>query len=130
MTTTFQYQLTVPSSAIDAMGHVNNVVYLQWVQDAAEKHWLDKGVHLREIYAWVALDHHITYKAPAFEGEILEISTFVKGFSGPKSERHTQIKRLSDGKLMASAVTNWCLLKMPEGKPMRVPEEICNLFGL
>ena len=110
------------------MGHVNNVVYLQWVQEAAEKHWLKKGLRFRESVAWVALDHHISYKAPAFEAEILVISTYVKQFSGAKSERHTEIRRKGEEKVLVSAVTNWCLLKMPEGRPMRVPQEIVELF--
>ena len=138
--TPFEYELTVPASAIDAMGHVNNVVYVDWVQTAASKHWNaatapyfkkeisgEEHIGINKI-AWVVLDHHITYKAAAIAGDVVVISTFVKTFSGAKSERHTEIKRKRDNQLLASAITNWCLLKMPERKPMRVPQEIIDLY--
>lgn len=137
---TFEYELTVPVSAIDVMGHVNNVVYLDWVQTAASKHWnhttvtyfkdedpTEERIGIKKM-AWVVLDHHIKYKAEALEGDVLVIATFVKKMSGVRSERHTTITRKSDQKLLVRAVTNWCLLKMPEAKPMRIPEAICALF--
>ena len=137
---TFTYTLTVPATAIDVMGHVNNVVYVDWVQTAASHHWnantkdYFKDFDLKaerigiERMAWVVLDHYIQYKAAALEGDEIAVTTFVKSFQGAKSERHTEIKRVSDGKLLVTAVTNWCLLKMPEGRPMRVPKEILDLF--
>jgi len=140
MSATFEYELTVPASAIDVMGHVNNVVYVDWVQIAARKHWNsatadyfrdespdEERIGIKKM-AWVVLDHHITYKAQAIEGDIISLTTLVKAFSGAKSERHTEIKRKTDNKLLASAVTNWCLLKMPQGRPMRVPRNIIDLF--
>lgn len=138
--TPFEYQITVPASAIDVLEHVNNVVYLDWVQSAASKHWnnatasyfknedpSEERLGIKKM-AWVVLDHHISYKAAAFEGDILVVSTFVKKMSGATSERHTEIRREDDGSLVVSAITNWCLLKMPEGRPMRIPQEITNLF--
>ena len=136
----FEYELTVPSSAIDVMGHVNNVVYLDWVQTAASKHWNhatadyfkeedpdEERIGIKKM-AWVVLDHHISYKAEALEGEELIVTTFVEKMAGVRSERHTKITRKRDQKLLVTAVTNWCLLKMPEAKPMRIPEEIRILF--
>lgn len=78
--------------------------------------------------AWVVMDHHITYKAPAFEGDEIVVTTFVKTFTAATSIRHTEIRRKGQEKTLVSAVTNWCLLKMPEGRPMRVPQEIIALF--
>lgn len=136
----FEYTLIVPSSAIDVMGHVNNVVYLDWVQTAASKHWnhatadyfkdedlTEERIGIKKM-AWVVLDHHIRYKAEALEGEELIIKTYVEKMSGVRSERHTVITRKDDQKILVTAVTNWCLLKMPEAKPMRIPEEILRLF--
>ncbi len=136
----YSYQLLVPASAIDVMHHVNNVTYLDWVQTAASKHWN----HLTQDYfkvsqdhqerlgidqmAWVVMDHFIQYKAPAFEGELLEVTTHVETMTGATSERHTQIKRLSDNTLLVKAVTHWCLLKMPSARPMRIPKDIYELF--
>lgn len=137
---TFEYDLIVPASAIDVMGHVNNVVYLDWVQTAASKHWnhatttyfkdedlAEERVGIKKM-AWVVIDHHIRYKAAALEGDELVITTGVEKMAGVRSERHTTITRKRDQKVLVTAVTNWCLLKMPEGKPMRIPEEIRILF--
>lgn len=136
----FSFELQVPASAIDVMNHVNNVVYLDWVQMAASKHWNhctqdyfnasatdEQRLGISEM-AWVVMDHHITYKAPAFEGETLQITTSVKKMTAATSERHTEILRPSDGQLIVTAVTHWCLLKMPDAKPMRIPREIKQLF--
>lgn len=137
---TFEYELTVLPSAIDVMGHVNNVVYLDWVQIAASKHWnhatasyfkdedlTEERIGIKKM-AWVVLDHHISYKAEALEGDVLIVTTFVEKMAGVRSERHTRITRKNDQKLLVTAITNWCLLKMPEGKPMRIPEELRILF--
>jgi acyl-CoA thioester hydrolase len=137
----FEYQLTVPASAIDVLDHVNNVVYLDWVQLAASKHWneatsiyfqhedpSEERLGIKKM-AWVVLDHHISYKAAAFEGDVLVVSTFVKKMSGATSERHTEIRRKDSGIGLVNAITNWCLLKMPEGRPMRIPQEISTLFS-
>ncbi len=139
-TDTFDYELTVPASAIDVMGHVNNVVYVDWVQIAASKHWNqntrsffkdeiqdDERLGIR-VMAWVVLDHHIQYKAAAMAGDAIVVITKVHKIEGAKSQRHTTIVRKADDRLLATAVTNWCLLKMPEGRPMRVPQDIIDLF--
>ena len=137
---TFSYEFVVPASAIDVMNHVNNVVYLDWVQTAASKHWnhatkdyfkdLNQSAERIGIekMAWVVMDHYIQYKGAALEGDVIEVTTFVKTMKGATSQRHTEIRRKGEEKVLVSAVTNWCLLKMPEGKPMRVPEEIKRLF--
>ena len=136
----FSYHLTVPASAIDVLGHVNNVVYLDWVQIAASKHWnaataayfKDENQEEERLginkMAWVVMDHHIKYKAEAFEGDEIVVTTFVKKFTAATSVRHTEIRRRGEDKILVSAVTNWCLLKMPEGRPMRVPKEVLELF--
>ena len=134
---TFEYQITVTADAIDDMQHVNNVVYLQWVQDIARNAWehtlkthrsqIPTDIEIDQL-AWVAIDHYIQYKAPAFQDDQLAISTYVKQFLGVKSERHTTITRPSDQKLIATAVTNWCLVNLKTNKPMRVPQSIIDLF--
>jgi acyl-CoA thioester hydrolase len=56
------------------------------------------------------------------------VTTFVKTFTAATSVRHTEIRRKGEDKILVSAITNWCLLKMPEGRPMRVPKEVLELF--
>jgi acyl-CoA thioester hydrolase len=126
---TFQTEITVPSSAIDNLKHVNNVVYLLWVQDVAEQHWnVSTNSALREKLAWVVVNHFIEYKAPAVENDVLIVKTWVEKYSGVTSERHTEIVRKADGKLLVQAKTLWCMLDKATGKPMRITEELIAKF--
>ena len=125
----FTYRFTVPASAIDNLGHVNNVTYLQWCLEAAEAHWISKtDTQLREQFVWVVLNHTISYKNPAFLGEELETQTWIDSHKGVKSERHYRIIRISDGKTLIEAETLWCLLDGNTRRPIKIPKEIANLF--
>lgn len=127
--THFQTEITVPASAIDNLKHVNNVVYLQWVQGVAEQHWNESTTDVvRENLVWVVLNHFIEYKAPAFENELLILKTWVEKYSGVTSERHSQIIRKTDQKLLVQAKTLWCLLDKNSGKPMRITNELIENF--
>jgi acyl-CoA thioester hydrolase len=126
---TFQTEITVPSSAIDNLKHVNNVVYLQWVQDVAELHWnASTDSALREKLAWVVVNHFIEYKAPAFENDVLILKTWVEKYSGVTSERHTEIFRKANNKILVQAKTVWCMIDKTTGKPIRITEELIAKF--
>ena len=110
--TPFSIDITVPKSAIDTMGHVNNVVYMQWVQDVAEQHWVSKTTgELRTHYAWVVVNHFIDYKQPAFEGEVLVLETWIERYTSATSERHTHIRRKKDGQLLVTAKNKYTTCK-------------------
>lgn len=126
---TFQTQITVPKTAIDNLNHVNNVVYLQWVQDIAEQHWkASTDAALRQKLAWVVVNHFIEYKAPAFKNDVLVLKTWVENYKGVTSERHTQIIKKEDNKLVVKAKTLWCLLDKNSGKPLRITDELKAKF--
>jgi len=125
----YTYTFNVPASAIDALNHVNNVTYLQWCLEAAEEHWISKTEPpMRQEYVWVVLNHFISYKAPAFEGEEIEIQTWIEDYKGVKSERHYKIIRISDKKTLVEATTLWCLLNGKTHRPTKITEEISTLF--
>lgn len=125
----YQTEITVTSAAIDNLNHVNNVVYLQWVQDVAEQHWnTSTNTALRENLVWVVVNHFIEYKAPAFEKEVLILKTWVEKYSGVTSERHTKIIRKDDQKLLVQAKTIWCMIDKSSGKPMRITNDLISQF--
>ncbi|WP_239990717.1 acyl-CoA thioesterase [Marixanthomonas ophiurae] len=129
MNSVFSYTFQVPKSAIDVNGHVNNITYLEWCLDIAEKHWFSKAPkETHNTYFWVVLNHFIEYKNPSFEGEELQIETWVTSAEGVKSERHYKIFRKSDDKVMVTAKTLWCFVELKSQKPTRITEEIRNLF--
>lgn len=128
-TNSFILEKIVPQEAIDQLGHVNNVVYLQWVQDMAEKHWqtkAPKGIQ-KSVY-WVVLNHNISYKNPAYLDDCLILKTWVDNFEGIKSKRHTEIIRKSDDQLIVKAETIWCLMDSEKQRPKRITPEIEVIF--
>lgn len=126
---TFTCEINVPKTAIDDLGHVNNVTYLQWVLDVAEKHWTEKASkQIRENVYWVVLNHFISYKNPAFEDETLILKTWVETCEGVKSKRHTEIRRENDNKLIVKAETLWCLVDAETLRPKRISSEIKSVF--
>lgn len=116
--------IRVEPQHIDDMQHVNNVVYLQWVQDAALAHWNTAPAEVRNKYNWVALRHEIDYKAPGFLGDELVAKTWVFNFEGVKSIRMVQIIRTKDNRLLAEARSTWCLLNATSGRPSKIGDDI------
>ncbi|WP_121665936.1 acyl-CoA thioesterase [Mesonia aquimarina] len=125
----FQYTITIPESAIDQLNHVNNVTYVQWIQDVAEKHWKTKtSEEIRNKVGWVVLDHFIEYKRPSFKGEKLILKTWIENYGNIKSQRCTEIFRESDNKMVVKAKTTWCLIDLKKQKPTRITPEITHPY--
>ena len=115
----------VEADDLDERAHVNNVVYLRWVQDAAAAHWsvlAPEGAG--EEIAWVALRHEIDYLKPALLGDEIAIMTWVGVAEGLSFERLTEIRRRSDDVVLARARTLWCPVDSRTGRPRRVSAEI------
>ncbi|MFT6126008.1 MAG: acyl-CoA thioester hydrolase [Saprospiraceae bacterium] len=125
----FSREIIVPQSAIDARGHVNNLVYLEWCLEVAEAHWETKAnTDLKKKFAWYVLHHSIDYKASVFEGEQLKVETWIANYKGAKCERLYKIIRLTDQKIIIEAKTDWCLVNANTLRPSKITEEISTLF--
>ncbi len=120
--------IKVSEQDLDDLQHVNNVRYLEWIQDISREHWqLKAPVELQKELIWVVLSHHIEYKKAAFLGEELLLSTHVARNSGVTSNRIVEISHKERGLLVRSE-TAWCLLNAKTLKPMRIPDSVKNLF--
>lgn len=125
----FSEIITVPLSAIDQNGHVNNLVYLQWCIDVAEAHWTTLAPKaIVKTHYWVVLNHFIEYHHPSFEGEELRVETWVTSAKGVKSERSYTITRLVDEETLVTAKSTWCFVDIDRQNPARITEEIRTLF--
>lgn len=126
----FEQRVKVQPSDLDERKHVNNVVYLRWVQDVAIAHWtsLASAQDQNEI-AWVALRHEIDYLSPALPGDDVVLKTWVGHAERLQFERLTEIRRASDGTLLAKARTLWCPIDAQTGRPKRVSSEVRALFS-
>lgn len=123
----FTHIFTVDKTAIDNLGHVNNLVYLKWVLEISERHWASVVPdRVKETLAWVVLSHHIHYKQQAFEGDTIAAKTWVNYAHGVTSERAVLLYR--DKTLLVQCVSNWCLLDATSKKPKRIDNGISSLF--
>ena len=113
---------------IDALGHVNNVQYLYWVQDAAHNHWeaLIQNID-KPLGVWVVRSHSITYKQAALEGDKLTLKTYVKQSRGVLSERIVEIFN-AEQKLLAVCSSQWCYINPINQKPEMIPNTVLELF--
>ncbi len=126
----FELDIRIKPKDIDELGHVNNVVYLSWVQDVATAHWsLLTSAQQRERFVWVALRHEIDYVAQAVLGEAVLARTWTGLARGLRFARHTEIIRVEGGKQLATAVTLWCPLDRASGRPTRLPTQIAAFFA-
>lgn len=116
---------------IDDLGHVNNVVYLRWVQDIAIAHWSTAATPEQQAeVAWVAIRHEIDYKHPALPGDGIVARTWVGTADSHRFERLTEITRAADGKLLAQARTVWCPINRTTGKLTRVSDAVRARFSV
>jgi acyl-CoA thioester hydrolase len=125
----FIHKHKVEFSEIDDLNHVNNVVYLQWINDVSIKHWNSLSTkQIREKYIWVAIRHEIDYLKPAFLDETVTIKTWIATLEGVKSIRKVEIYRYD--LLLAKSQTVWCLLDAKTQKITRITSEMKELFEL
>ncbi len=123
----FETTLTVTEKHIDELKHVNNVVYLQWVQDIANLHWnqLKEG-HDTSAYVWVVLRHELDYLGQANLGDEIKVKTWVGETAGIKSVRHVEF--FKNDKLITRAKTFWCLVDSKTLRPKRITGDVLKVL--
>lgn len=124
----YSYTFIVPQNVIDEYGHVNNVAYVQWMQDVAIRHGEAAGYNYPENAGWFAREHRIQYLLPAFLGEEIEARTWVTEYKRVRLHRNYEFTRTSDGKVIARGETDWVFVDITTGRPMSIPKEIQIMF--
>ena len=124
----FTYSFKVTEEHLDTLNHVNNIVYLQWVQDISEKHWNSLATdQIRSANVWMALRHEIDYLNQAFLGDNISILTWIEDSAGVKSIRIVHIYK--EDILLTKCKTTWVLLDSHTLKPKRIDKTILDLFA-
>ena len=128
---TYTKTITIPASVIDENGHVNNVTYVQWMQDIAVEHYASiGGVEAQGPDAtWVIREHKIEYLLPAFAGEKIEIRTWVENIRRVRSLRKYEFVRKLDNKTLVKGETDWVFVDAKTGAPRAVPDEVVSVFS-
>jgi len=129
----YRHTFMVDHDAIDRNGHVNNVVYVQWMQDVAVAHSNATGctAMTRELGAlWVARSHKIEYLSPAFAGDEIEAQTWVANFRKIRSLRRYRFVRVGDQQILAQGETDWVFVDARTGRPRSIPKEVSGVFDV
>ena len=126
---TFTLTLTALPEHIDELGHVNNAVWVQWIQQVATAHWYSAApAEYRDAYIWLVVRHEIDYLRPALEGQRVTARTWVD--EAPRGARFDRFMEFTgpDGKLCVRARTGWAMLDRASGRPQRIRPEIVAPF--
>lgn len=127
----YELPITVHPEDIDGQGHVNNVVFVRWIQDVALAHWHAAAPEEdRKRLGWVVVRHEIDYKRQAFLGDAIIARTWIGTAARRAFDRHTEILRASDRKVLALSRTVWCPIDLATGKPTDVSDEVRRRFSV
>jgi acyl-CoA thioester hydrolase len=125
----FTLQFTPTPTDIDELGHVNNAVWVRWIQDMATSHWSATAApeHVA-AYIWVVTRHEIDYRGNVSLGESVIGRTWIeKPPKGARFDRRVEFVN-AGGKVIVSANTSWAMLERASGRLMRVPVEVAAPF--
>jgi acyl-CoA thioester hydrolase len=129
MTAHFTMSLTPDAGDIDENGHVNNAVYVRWLQEIATAHWRAVAAIEDQLrYLWVVSRHEIDYRRASHLGETLAAETWGENPRGARFDRCTRIAG-PDGETRVVARTTWVLMDKAAGRLARVPQAIAELFS-
>ncbi|HEX8125100.1 MAG TPA: thioesterase family protein [Allosphingosinicella sp.] len=125
----YEKSITAGPADADALGHVNNAVWVRWIQDMATEHWRSAAdpAHV-DSYVWVVVRHEIDYLRAVLPGETVTGRTWVgEAPRGARFDRHVEFTG-SDGRPRVRARTTWAILDKSTGRPIRVPAAVAERF--
>jgi acyl-CoA thioester hydrolase len=130
LASSYSKTITIPASVIDENGHVNNVAYVQWMQEIATEHYatLDGPDAQKPLGKWFVREHRVEYFLPAFAGEEIEVRTWVENIRHVRSLRKYEFIRKQDGKILVKGETDWVFVDAKTGKPIAIPEKVRAIF--
>lgn len=123
----YQYSFTVPDKVVDENGHVNNVEYVRWMQEAATQHAEAAGCLQATKAAgasWIVRSHQIEYLRPLFAGDKVCILTWVANFRKVRSLRKYKFMRTIDNAILAQGATDWVLIDTQSKRPRLISEDV------
>ena len=132
MSAIFDLNLQVKPEHIDILGHVNNVVYIQWMQDVALAHIEQLGLGLTQYlelkHAMVAVEHHVQYRKAAIEGDELILRTWLDHIDALYSYRKYAFYRPKDQRVLFVRNTKWACIEIATGRPKRMSPSFIQAY--
>ena len=125
----YQKTITVQKDDLDELDHVNNVRYVQWMQDISKEHWMNAASEeMRDGIIWVVMTHHITYKNAAVLNDVIEMRTYIEKSRGAVCTRIVEMHNKKTNELLLKSSTEWCLLNSETYRPTRISKKITEFF--
>ncbi|NNF03457.1 MAG: acyl-CoA thioesterase [Rhodothermales bacterium] len=127
----YEHSLVAQADAIDENGHVNNVAYVRWMQDAATAHSGSVGATravVREGATWVVRSHRIEYLRPVMESDRLTVQTWIEDVENVRSTRRYRFIRDRDDREVARGETLWVCVDASTGRPSSIPLSVLECF--
>ncbi|HEX8191685.1 MAG TPA: thioesterase family protein [Allosphingosinicella sp.] len=123
----FRHAIAIDAADIDHMGHVNNSVYLKWVQDAVVQYW-ERAAPAEAVarHLWVALKHEITYRRPTFLDDVVVADVLAEKVEGARAFFTTVVRRGED--VLAEVKSCWCCLDVATKRPVRLARDVVDRF--
>ncbi|HMT43830.1 MAG TPA: acyl-CoA thioesterase [Chakrabartia sp.] len=128
---TYRTTITPAPEDFDELGHVNNAVWVRWIQDVATAHWMAVATpDQTATYVWVVTRHEIDYAANVGPGQAVHARTWIS--DAPKGARYDRNMEFTDeaGRILVKSITTWALIDRTKGRIVRVPAEIPARFGV
>ena len=123
----FRHAITIRPADIDHMGHVNNAVYLRWVQEAVVRYWETVApVEAVAQHLWVALKHEISYRRPAFLDDGVVAEVIAERVQGARTFFNTVFRRGEE--IVAEVSSSWCCLDAVTKRPARLARDVADRF--
>jgi acyl-CoA thioester hydrolase len=129
MSTPFAMRFTAERGDIDIMGHVNNAVWVRWMEAVATAHWEALApAEAQQRYAWVVTRHEIAYHGNVTQGETVTARTWLD--DPPRGARFDRVIEFSgaDGTRKVSARTTWAMIDLASRRLLRVPADLAAIF--
>jgi acyl-CoA thioester hydrolase len=130
MSASYTTTITACPEHIDILGHVNNAVWVQWMEQVATEHWMQDAdpVHIN-TYVWVVTRHEIDYRGNVQAGETVNVRTWIA--EGPRGARFDRLMEFTgpDGKVKVAAKSTWAIVDKATGRILRVPADVAALFA-
>ena len=125
----FEMTFTAAPEHIDELGHVNNAVWVRWMEQVAVAHWRSVAdAEHQDAYFWVVVRHEIDYLRAVLEGERITARTWVgDNLKGARFDRHIEFVG-ADGKPRVRSRTDWAIIDKASGRPIRIPPEVVAPF--
>lgn len=132
VSTIFDLACSVQKQHIDVLGHVNNVVYVQWMQDVAAAHVEALGLGLQQYlqlqHAMVAVEHQVQYRKAALEGDELILRTWLNDLNALYSIRQYAFYRPADQSILFTGQTKWACVEINTGRPKRLSASFTQAY--